>query len=261
VADANATLQETVEYGAYGQTVYKDAVSGSTATVSYTGNPYGYTGREPDAETGLYYYRARYYDVEAGRFIQSAPIGFGGGDTNLYAYVVNNPINLYDPSGWKPKKGNPPSRAPHRLTCVQRFRVQSAVNAASARRNDSLLSRMVWFKSVVGTEKIYDFKNKVNPRIGKKYDRTDPRYTELEALGNYNYGAMFAALFPDRPWELSGLGFGQWSAGVYSWVTNGSKNKDWGNPLSNYPWGDDPRYENTIANGYFGVDDLAVPDH
>jgi len=105
VADANATLQETVEYGAYGQTVYKDAVSGSTATVSYTGNPYAYTGREPDAETGLYYYRARYYDVEAGRFIQSDPIGFKGGDTNLYAYVGNNPVNFYDPSGLVPGTG------------------------------------------------------------------------------------------------------------------------------------------------------------
>jgi len=99
VADANATLQETVEYGAYGQTVYKDAVSGSTSTVSNTGNPYGYTGREPDAETGLYYYRARYYDVEAGRFIQSDPIGFAGGDTNLYGYVRNNPSNATDATG------------------------------------------------------------------------------------------------------------------------------------------------------------------
>jgi len=101
VADANATLQETVEYGAYGQTVYKDAVSGSTSTVSNTGNPYGYTGREPDAETGLYYYRARYYDVEAGRFIQSDPIGFKGG-INLYAYANNDPLSTKDPYGYFP---------------------------------------------------------------------------------------------------------------------------------------------------------------
>jgi len=52
--------------------------------------PYTYTGREYDPETGLYYYRARYYDAQAGRFIQRDPIGFKGG-INQFAYVSNNP--------------------------------------------------------------------------------------------------------------------------------------------------------------------------
>ena len=42
---------------------------------------------------GLYYMRARYYDPSVGRFISEDPLGFGGGDVNLYAYVRNNPIN------------------------------------------------------------------------------------------------------------------------------------------------------------------------
>ncbi|RLB64022.1 MAG: hypothetical protein DRH08_10290 [Deltaproteobacteria bacterium] len=45
--------------------------------------PSGYTGREHDRETGLRYYRARYYDGEVGRFISEDPIGFLGGQTNL----------------------------------------------------------------------------------------------------------------------------------------------------------------------------------
>jgi RHS repeat-associated protein len=61
--------------------------------------PYTYTGREFDPETGLYYYRARYYDTKAGRFISRDPIGFDGGDVNLYVYVGNNPINWIDPDG------------------------------------------------------------------------------------------------------------------------------------------------------------------
>ena len=61
--------------------------------------PYTYTGREWDKETGFYYYRARYYDPMAGRFISKDPIGFNGGDINLYAAVRNNPINNTDPSG------------------------------------------------------------------------------------------------------------------------------------------------------------------
>lgn len=60
--------------------------------------PYKYTGREWDKETGLYFYRARYYDPEIGRFTQKDPIGFRGG-INLYGYVQQDPINWIDPYG------------------------------------------------------------------------------------------------------------------------------------------------------------------
>jgi len=61
--------------------------------------PYTYTGREFDYDTGLYYYRARYYDPKAGRFMTKDPLSFEGGDTNLYNYVLNNPVNYIDPEG------------------------------------------------------------------------------------------------------------------------------------------------------------------
>jgi RHS repeat-associated protein len=61
--------------------------------------PYSYTGREYDRETNLYYYRARYYDAQVGRFVSKDPISFAGGDVNLYGYVQSNSINLIDPSG------------------------------------------------------------------------------------------------------------------------------------------------------------------
>ena len=60
---------------------------------------YGYTGRERDLESGLDYYRARYYDSNVGRFISVDPMGFGAGDTNLYRYVGNNSTNATDPTG------------------------------------------------------------------------------------------------------------------------------------------------------------------
>lgn len=59
---------------------------------------YAFTGREWDPETGLYYYRARYYDPKIGRFISEDPIGLAGG-INSYAYARNSPHNLTDPSG------------------------------------------------------------------------------------------------------------------------------------------------------------------
>ena len=60
---------------------------------------YKYMGREFDAETGLYYYRARYFDASVGKFIGQDPIGFSAGDSNLYRYVGNSPLMATDPSG------------------------------------------------------------------------------------------------------------------------------------------------------------------
>jgi RHS repeat-associated protein len=55
-----------------------------------------FTGREWDPETELYYYRARYYDPKAGRFVSEDPVEFGGG-VNFYGYVAGNPTRYRDP--------------------------------------------------------------------------------------------------------------------------------------------------------------------
>jgi RHS repeat-associated protein len=62
------------------------------------GNPVQYTAREND-QTGLYFYRARYYDPVLKRFISEDPIGLRAG-TNFYLYVSGNPLSHIDPMGW-----------------------------------------------------------------------------------------------------------------------------------------------------------------
>jgi RHS repeat-associated protein len=63
---------------------------------------YQFTGREYDNAIGLTYYRARWYSSELGRFVSEDPIGFAGGDVNLFGYVGNSPQNFVDPSGKYP---------------------------------------------------------------------------------------------------------------------------------------------------------------
>jgi RHS repeat-associated protein len=55
-----------------------------------------FTGQVLDAETGLILYRSRYYDTKIGRFTSRDPIEYDSGDTNIYRYVKNKPINSFD---------------------------------------------------------------------------------------------------------------------------------------------------------------------
>jgi len=90
MTDVSANTTGTYRYNSFGE------------IISQTGNlnqPFAFTATEFDPESGLYYYRARYYDPRAGRFLTKDPVGLASGDVNLYRYVLNNPINEFDPWG------------------------------------------------------------------------------------------------------------------------------------------------------------------
>ena len=61
--------------------------------------PFGFAGGLYDQQTGLVHFGAREYDPETGRWTTKDPIGFAGGDGNLYAYVDNDPVNNVDLEG------------------------------------------------------------------------------------------------------------------------------------------------------------------
>ncbi|MBX3035205.1 MAG: hypothetical protein KF865_14900 [Bdellovibrionaceae bacterium] len=63
--------------------------------------PFGFAGGIYDHQTGLVRFGARDYDPETGRWTSKDPILFDGGDTNLYGYVANDPVNWVDPDGLK----------------------------------------------------------------------------------------------------------------------------------------------------------------
>ena len=84
--------------GALAQTYGYDSFGKQTSSSGSLTNPFQYTARESDTETGLYYYRARYYEPGTGRFTSEDPIRFSAG-LNFYTYVRNRSASYVDPSG------------------------------------------------------------------------------------------------------------------------------------------------------------------
>jgi len=89
LTNSSGNTVEVYEYDVYGRPGASDANHP---------NRFMFTGREYDKETGLYYYRARYYNPQIGRFLQTDPVGYKAG-MNWYAYCINNPLSFMDPSG------------------------------------------------------------------------------------------------------------------------------------------------------------------
>ena len=85
--------------GSVAQEYFYDEYGNPLSNTGQTGSSFlSYTAREQELDSGLFYYRARYYDARIGRFLSEDPIGLRAGP-NLYGYVGNNPINRVDPMG------------------------------------------------------------------------------------------------------------------------------------------------------------------
>jgi RHS repeat-associated protein len=90
VNSSDMSIKERLDYDEFGQ-------------VTFDANPgfqlYGFAGGTFSIATFNMGHEFRTYDPSIGRWTTKDPIGFNGGDTNLYGYVLNDPVNFVDPSG------------------------------------------------------------------------------------------------------------------------------------------------------------------
>jgi len=104
ITNSAGTPVERYRYDVYGFVTVTDGSGNPVPPNSWTtphsaiSNPWMFTGRQLDEETGLYFYRARYYDTNKGRFLQRDPLEYVDG-MNLYEYVGGGPTAWLDPSG------------------------------------------------------------------------------------------------------------------------------------------------------------------
>ncbi len=104
VVDNSGNLVQRYVYSVFGKILsIKDASSNEITTTALLKTAYSFTNREWDEDSGLYYYRARYYDPHSGRFLTEDPHPGKQSNPqtafNKYIYSGNNPTNFIDPDG------------------------------------------------------------------------------------------------------------------------------------------------------------------
>ena len=90
VDTTTGTIIQSIDYDEWGNVI---------TDTSPEFQPFGFAGGLYDSDTKLVRFGVRDYDSEAGRWTSKDPIGFEGGDSNLYGYLINDPINWIDPEG------------------------------------------------------------------------------------------------------------------------------------------------------------------
>ncbi len=196
LTDSAGATAKSYSYDAYGN------ILESPGTVD---QPYTYTGREFDSESGLSYYRARYYDPSTGRFLQKDPIGFNGGDFTLYAYARGNATNRSDPFGLAP-----PPIMPTGIGTDICDNIKMAKQLGPIDFYDKVRSGGDW-----------DFKKRDTDR--KKY----------EDFGNYHFGVVGRA----AGWSPDTLRKGAGAYAIYSGTSPEGSGWPW--PFGQPPYGDD----------------------
>ena len=98
LADQSGNIVESYRYDAWGRVLGVYDGNNNPLTQSAIGNHYLWQGREYSWNAALYFFRTRWYDPVAGRWLSNDPIGINGG-LNQYLFCGDSPINFVDPFG------------------------------------------------------------------------------------------------------------------------------------------------------------------
>ncbi len=155
-----------------------DSFGKLTASTGSLVNPFRYTARESDTETNLYFYRARYYDPQIGRFLGEDPIQFDGG-FDFYTYADNDPTLFIDPLGLQNQ--TPPAKPP--VPPVPHPGTQSFIGGTASAFKGTGYWQSGWFGGLHGEVK--PFSNKCNIFVGDVLDMNGIGLPKMHAKGEY----------------------------------------------------------------------------
>ena len=146
-ADTNGMVIERYDFDAWGRVLSVTDGNGNTLVASAIGNRYLFQGREYSWTTGLYYFRARWYDPVTGRWLSPDPIGISGG-LNLYVAFNNDPVNVIDPLGlWGAQESHD-----YWMQTAKEGWDQGGVGGISAAAGASLMTAFIDFWGARGVE-------------------------------------------------------------------------------------------------------------
>jgi RHS repeat-associated protein len=190
-------------------------------------------GQYEDQETGLHYNYFRYMDTQTGRYITQDPIGLAAG-VNRFAYVNGNPVNWIDPEGLMGGSGSgagqrppKPCQCPTPPKAPPGACIDNNTNLASYFPATNPISYVALYY-MVKNHAPWDYKRRGGPG-------------EYEDFGNFNYGAVTAAM-----WMPSYIA--QNGAGIYQkW--RGERRASQGIPFLEWPYGDAQRDAEEIERG------------
>ncbi len=210
--DALGTTVALTDGAGASNTTYTQEPFGKTTKTGTSTNAFQYTGREEDG-TGITYYRARYYSPKLQRFVSEDPLRPDSEMNSLYAYVLNDPINLTDPLGLKPPRHIP-----------------AAVDICKNLQEAAGMFTLSWV-------------NKVREHGDWDYKKQDPKF---EDFGNYHYAITARAIgfSPDTIRRAAGA-----VQVLQGYLNPGRYDPRHGRPYLFAPYGDDPFDQAWINEG------------
>ncbi len=226
LTDALGNIVESYRYEAWGRVLGVYNGVGAQIDESAFGNRILWMGREYSSRSGLYYFRARWYDPAIGKWISSDPIGISGG-LNQYVFCANNPINMVDPFG---------------LWAWDNDWVQMGVGGLLGFYGRDVVSS--WKNTEQGAYATLDGLIPFGDPFSGKYNGCDEALQTSKAFGKVSQGLLLSAI-PFRPftapvqqvthWGPS-LQPGSWvmtgGPGIRNWIMSGAKYPAWNHEVT-----------------------------